>query len=185
MKQLLNQQSKVILFLYMYILLFSKLAFADVETTNHRHAVSIQIGENGITGDWKSFGLQFFPPDLSYSYKFFDNNKIAISTSTFYDNIGVNPSDSKNLDFTYRLGQRIDIGYEFKDTLVYTTLGIANMFVKNKNGYLSPVYGFGVARDISNRFAIVTELNFQDINMNGKRYNIANASVGLIFNFDL
>lgn len=58
MKRLLNNQSKVILFLY--ILFSSKLAFADVETVKHKHAVSVQIGENGITGDSKSFGLQFF-----------------------------------------------------------------------------------------------------------------------------
>lgn len=57
--------------------------------------------------------------------------------------------------------------------------------IKHSSSYISPIYGFGVARDITKRFTIVTELNFQDVSANGKHYNIANASVGLIFNFDL
>lgn len=158
-------------------------ALADVEQMKlHKHGISAQAGLNGISGAPSTFGLQIFPFDVSYSYKFFDNNRISVSTSMFYDNIG---AELNNINFDYRLGQRIDAGFEMKDTFVYGTFGFGYMVMQGSSNLVSPVYGFGVVRDITDVFAIVTELNFQDVYKAGGDYNIVNLSVGVIYSFDL
>lgn len=160
------------------LMLFCTSVFANVEATKHKHSVSVQFGLNGVSGDSSSFGFQIYPPDLSYSYKLFDGNRYAITTSSFYDQIGVQTGD---LDFDYRVGQRVDVGYEFTDTLVYGTLGLGFMNMKGSNNRTSPVYGFGVAKDITDAVAFMTELNFQHIYSR----QIVNFSVGAIYSFDL
>ena len=164
-----------ILFLICFLPLAS---FADVETTQLKHSVSVQLGINGAAGKKGSFGLQAIPPDLSYSYKLFDNNRYVFSTSFFYDNISV---QLENMNFNYRFGQRVDLGYEMKDTLLYGTFGMGYMVMQKLSNSTSPVYGFGIVRDITTHLAIMSELNFQNI----KSQTIINYSIGVIYSFDL
>lgn len=168
--------------LFILLIICAKNAFADVESTNYKHSVSAQFGLNGEASDFSTFGLQVFPFDTAYTYKLFDNNRYAFSTSTFYDNIGV---QIDGLNFNYRLGQRVDLNFEFKDTLFYGTIGVASMFIDNEKNIESVVYGFGIVRDVTDRFAVVTELNFQNLAKNMKNYDIINFSIGVIYSFDL
>lgn len=157
--------------------------FADfAEKERHKHSFSAQVGVNGVLSSPSTFGLQLFPFDVSYGYKLFDNNKYSLSTSVFYDNIGV---DIDGINFNYRLGQRFDFGFETNDIFIYGTVGIANLFIDGASNQISPVYGFGLARDISHHFAVVTEINFQDIWKYYGHYNILNLSLGFIYSFDV
>ena len=169
-----------LLFAFFTLTGFALADFAQKE--RHKHSLSAQIGANGVSGVFSTFGLQFFPFDASYAYKFFDNNRYSLSTATFYDNIGV---EIDGMNFNYRFGQRVDFGIETKDSLLYGTIGLANLFIDNAASQISPVYGFGFARDITNSFAIITEINFQDVWKAVGHYNIANFSVGLIYSFDI
>ncbi len=173
------------MFVRLFVALFAitRIVFADfAQKDRHKHSLSAQIGANGVSGVLSTFGLQFFPFDASYAYKFFDNNRYSLSTATFYDNIGV---EMEGMNFNYRIGQRVDFGIETKDSLFYGTIGLANLFIDNSTSQISPVYGFGFARDITHHFAIVTEINFQDVWKAMGHYNIANFSVGLIYCFDI
>ena len=156
----------------------SKIKRGYVRGMRRKHSLSAQIGLNGAMSDKNSFGLQALPPDMSYSYKLFDDNKYMVSTSTFYDNIGVQMDD---VNFFYRVGQRFDAGYEIKDTFIYGTLGLGYMVMQGTTNGISPVYGFGIAKDISRSWAVMSELNFQNI----KSQTIVNLSVGVIYSLDI
>ena len=166
------------LLLVVLLFTFSSTSFAHLQPQTLKHSVSVQMGLNGAMSNISSFGFQAFPPDLSYAYKLFDNNRYALSTSTFYDNIGVN---TDNINFDYRLGQRLDFGYELSHGIVYGTVGLAHMFIQGAPNALSCIYGFGITREISSQWSLVSELNFQDIN----KYNIVNLSVGIIYAFNI
>jgi hypothetical protein len=144
-----------------------------------RHSISIQVGLNGTLQNSKSYGFQSIPPDMAYSYEFFDNNKINMTTSTFYDNIGVKIQDK---NFSYRVGQRIDVAMEMKHLTPYITFGLGTI----RYGHVyqsSPVYGFGILKKISRNMSLVNEINFQRVYYNHNSYDILNASIGVVYNF--
>jgi len=89
------------------------------------------------------------------------------------------------MNFNYRLGQRVDFGLEAKDSLLYGTIGLANLFIDTSTSQIPPVYGFGYARDITHHFSIVTEINFQDVWRAMGHYSTANLSVGFVYCFDI
>jgi hypothetical protein len=167
--------TSVLLLVFAFLHCFASKA----DEVNYKHAFSAQVGINGASGYGSSFGFQALPPDLSYAYKLFDDNKYVLSTSFFYDNIGVKAG---GLDFNYRIGQRLDVGYQISKTAIYTTLGLAKMMMKgNLANSTSLVYGFGMEREVSKRWSVMSELNFQDV----KSYKIVNLSAGFIYAFNL
>lgn len=185
------------IFLGIFLLFFSNNAFAqtienevekiekkivEVEKSGSltRHSVSIQFGVNGALQSDESFGLQLVPPDISYGYEFFDNNLFNFSTATFYDNIGVKVRDA---EFTYRVGQRIDLAREFKNCCTpYITGGIAT--IRRGHHYQTgPVYGAGILFKIMKKFSLVNEVNMQRVFYQNSGYDILNASVGVVYDF--
>lgn len=147
-----------------------------------KHSVSVQVGLNGAMQDSKSYGFQSVPPDMSYAYEFFDNNHINLSTATFYDNIGVKVLDT---NFSYRVGQRFDLGFELKHYTPYVTLGLATIRYGH-NYQTSPVYGVGFLtrlNKVSKRLSLVDEINFQHVTYQNSGYDIVNVSIGLVYNF--
>ncbi len=152
-------------------------AFAQ-KINQFTNSISIQIGANGTTKSG-NFGLQFIPPDISYSREIFDNDFLNISTATFYDNIGVKINNS---NFSYRLGQRIDFGIEIHRFTPYLTIGIAA--IKNVHHFhSSAVYGSEILYRVSKRIILVNELNFQNVHFQSQRNKIVNLSTGLVFAF--
>ncbi len=142
-------------------------------------SLSVQIGVNGNSQDSSSYGLQFIPPDLAYSRELFDNDSINISTASFYDNIGVKVKDT---DFSYRVGQRVDIGLELGKYTPYITTGFG--IIRNEHHYqTSPVYGTGFLVRISERFLLVNEVNIQNVRYQNSRFDILNISTGVVYAF--
>jgi hypothetical protein len=118
------------------------------------------------------------PPDVSYSHELFDNDTWNISTSTFYDNIGVK---IKGTNFSYRVGQRMDVGMELGKYTPYATFGFGIMRYAH-NHQTTPVYGTGVLKRISERFLWVNEINFQGVSYQGHA-TVVNVSTGLVYAF--
>lgn len=142
-------------------------------------SLSIQIGVNGNSQDSSSYGLQLVPPDLAYSKELFDNDSINISTASFYDNIGVKVRDT---DFSYRIGQKIDVGLELGKYTPYVTAGLG--IIRNDHHYqTSPVYGTGFLVRISERFLLVNEANIQNVRYQNSRFDILNISTGVVYAF--
>lgn len=149
------------------------------KVNHYNQSFSIQIGLNGTLQNSSSFGLQFFPPDMSYSRELFDNDVVNISTATFYDNIGVLIKES---NFSYRVGQRIDVGLELGKYTPYVTLGLG--IIKNDHHHqTSPVYGTGFLTKISKGVMWVNEINFQNVYYQSSRYDIVNLSTGITWGF--
>ncbi len=146
---------------------------------NYTSSLSVQVGINGTLQDFSSFGLQFIPPDVSYSHELFNNDVLNISTASFYDNIGVK---IKGTNFSYRVGQRIDFGIELGKYLPYATLGFGVMRYSH-HWQTSPVYGIGFLTRITERLLWVNELNFQDVSYQKSHRTITNISSGIVFAF--
>ncbi len=148
------------------------------EKRDFRNSVSLQLGINGTVQDSK-YDLVFIPPDLSYSREIFDNDNVNISTATYYDNIGVEIEGS---NFSYRVGQRIDIGYEIENYVPYITAGIG--IIKNAHHFqTAPVYGVGIMYQLSPRVWLVNEINFQNVRYQNRHYDIANLAIGVTYMF--
>lgn len=88
----------------------------------------------------------------------------------------------ENDDFSYRIGQRIDFGFEFDRYTAYSTIGFGIMRNNHKR-QTSPVYGFGFLTEINKKILWVNEINFQDVRSGDAHYKIANLSTGLTFLF--
>lgn len=145
----------------------------------YRQSISIQFGLNGNLHDSKSYGLAFIPPDLAYSRELFDNDIINVSTATFYDNIGVEIRDT---NFSYRVGQRFDVGVELGKYTPYVTLGFG--IIRNAHHYqTSPVYGSGILFRLSKQLLWANEINFQNVLYKNSHYEIVNLSTGLTYGF--
>lgn len=173
--------SNFLLVLTLFVVSYSCESFSkdSVKLNEFNQSVSIQIGLNGNLSDSQSYGLQLLPPDLSYSREIFKINDFNLSTSTFYDNIGVKISDA---NFKYRIGQRVDIVRAFNLYSPYLTIGLGSMRTNN-NYQTSLVYGAGLLMKISKRFSLVNEINFQNVHHQSKDYNIVNLSTGMVYNF--
>ena len=160
------------------ILGFTSQTLAD-SVNRYTNSFSVQFGLNGAMQAPQSYGLQFIPPDLSYSHELYDDDVINISTATFYDNIGVKVKDT---NFTYRVGQRIDFGLELGKYTPYVTLGLGS--IRNAHHYqTSLVYGTGFLVRIAKRWLVVNEINFQNVHYGNSHYDILNASVGFVYAF--
>ena len=181
-KIILSSLSK--LSLLTLFLLFSSQILCDEDSNakevgNFKNSFSIQLGLNGAIQRQSSFGLQFIPPDLSYSRELLKKNDLSLSTASFYDNIGVQV-DGNN--FTYRIGQRFDIAYEIGTYSPYITTAAA-LIHNHHTRNISPVYGFGLLKKINERILWVNEINFQEVNSHDQTYGIINFSTGLNFLF--
>lgn len=171
-----------ILFTAILLLISQNLFAAEAEKSGSlsKHSMSVQFGMNGILQQSDTYELQLLPPDVSYSYEFFDNNLFNFSTSTFYDNIGVAVRDT---NFSYRVGQRLDIAMEFKNCCTpYITAGLG--VIRNAHHYQTmPVYGIGVLFKLMKKLSLVNEVNVQKVHYQRSDYDILNVSIGVVYNF--
>jgi len=171
------RKQKLITLLALSMALISSPAKAG-EKRHYNSSISVQVGVNGTLQDSK-YDLVFLPPDLAYSHELFDNDVFNISTSTYYDNIGVKVQDT---NFTYRVGQRVDFGMELGKYTPYLTLGLGT--IRNAHHYqTSPVYGTGILYRMSERFLWVNELNLQNVVYHKSHYDVANLSTGVVYAF--
>lgn len=169
-------KNKLKIALVLWAVLSSNCAWTE-EKKHYYNSVSVQVGFNGTLQDSK-YDLQLLPPDLSYSHELFSDNFI-LSTSSFYDNIGVKVQDT---EFTYRIGQRMDLGLEVGKYTPYLCLGLG--VIRNDHHYqTSPVYGSGLSFALSQRIMWINELNFQNVVYHKNHYTIANLSTGIVYNF--
>jgi hypothetical protein len=153
--------------------------FALAKINKKSQSISIQVGVNGVNSDRKSYGLQFFPPDIAYSHEMFDNNIVNISGGVFYDNIGVKIKDR---NFSYRVGSRIDFGLELGRYTPYITSGLAT--IRNAHNYQSSaIFGTGILTRINRDFMLTNEINFQNVHYKNSSYTIVNLSVGVNYLF--
>jgi len=162
-----------------FFLFTTPLALAADIDYSYKNSISIQVGINGVMHNGHSFELQFFPPDLSYAREIFENEILDISTATFYDNIGV---EINGANFSYRVGQRIDVGLKIGNYVPYATLGFG-IIKYPRHRQTSPVYGIGFLEKITKRFLWVNEINFQDVFYQNSYNTIANISTGIVYNF--
>ena len=143
----------------------------------YNSSISVQFGINGMSRNSQSYGLQFIPPDMSYSRELFDNDVVNISTATFYDNIGVKEN---GVNYSYRVGQRLDFGLELGKYTPYVTLGAGVMRYTHRY-QTSPVYGIGFLKRMSKRVFFVNEINFQHVKYRDTSGDIVNLSVGIVY----
>ncbi|NBV07170.1 MAG: hypothetical protein EBS06_08070 [Proteobacteria bacterium] len=149
------------------------------DVNKYTQSISVQFGINGSLNDAKSYGLNFLPPDLSYSHELYDDDFFNISTATFYDNIGVKVQDT---NFSYRVGQRIDFGVELEKYTPYITTGFGTM--RNAHHYqTSLVYGTGFLIRIAERYLWANEINFQNVHYQNSQQDIVNISTGITYAF--
>lgn len=153
--------------------------FASASDNKKDQSLSIQIGVNGVNDDRKSYGLQFIPPDISYSHELFDNDIMNISGGIFYDNIGVKIKDK---NFSYRVGTRVDFGLEIEKYTPYLTVGFAT--IRNAHNYQSSkIFGTGILTRINQNFMLINEINFQNVHYKNSIYTIVNLSIGINYLF--
>lgn len=65
--------------------------------------------------------------------------------------------------------------------LIYCTFGLGYIVMEGTNNTLSPIYGIGTARDITDRFAFAFEANIQQV----EYYTVGSVSVGMNYSFDI
>ncbi len=164
----------------MTVFLFTNASRAnDGEKINEfENSVAFQVGANGTAHDG-DFEFAFFPIDVAYSRELYDNDLINVSTSSFYDYID---TDVEGMNFEYRLGQKVEVGFEIGKYTPYVTAGFATI----KRAYdhqTTPVYGSGILYRMSKRLLFVNELNFQPIKHQDDHYEVVNFTTGVAYIF--
>ena len=141
-----------------------------ISKNNYKNSVSLRFGLNGATQVRSSYGLAFLPPDASYARELFNNGKFNLTTTSFYDNIGVKVNET---NFSYRVGQRFDIAAYFGKYAPYLTYGLGIM--RTDHHYqISSVYGTGLFIKTSERMGVVEEVNLQKVSSQNRQYDIIN-----------
>lgn len=145
----------------------------------YRNAVAIQLGVNGNLADSNSYELAIIPPDVSYSHEIFHDKKFNIAATAFYDNIALKIKDTH---FAYRVGAKIDAGFELGQYTPYLTFGFGVMRYGH-HYQTSPIYGGGILQRLSDRISWVNELNFQNVRYQNSGYEIVNFTTGIAYSF--